>query len=273
MNKLATPKIVVKLVTVTPDMALEMLEKNTMNRNIDQKRVDKYARDMKSGRWVLNGTTIVFADDGTLLDGQHRLWAIVEADVPIQLLIVYNADKDSIVTMDIGKIRTASNIMQIERSAHSVTAAMLTKLLWLHENVDRNLAPKTCRMNVSNDDLRKFYNECKDKIECAANIAEHGAHHFVKSHMALAFCVIGCRTAYHDKLESFFETLKTGSNIGTKHPIMTLRNRLLENRMGVRELSVQETLAAYIRVWNAFVRGKDLTVIRWNATEPMPEVI
>ena len=35
MNKLATPKIVVKLVTVTPDMALEMLEKNTMNRNVD----------------------------------------------------------------------------------------------------------------------------------------------------------------------------------------------------------------------------------------------
>ena len=54
---------------------------------------------------------------------------------------------------------------------------------------------------------------------------------------------------------------------------MTLRNRLLENRLGVRSLSVQETLAAYIRVWNAYVRGKDLTTIRWNTSEPIPEVL
>ena len=273
MNKLATPKIVIKLVTVTPDMAFEMLEKNTMNRNIDEKRVRQYAKDMKGGRWQLNGTTIVFADDGTLLDGQHRLWAVTEANVPVQLLIVYNADKDSIVTMDIGKVRTASNIMQIERSTHSVTAAMLTKLLWLHDFMDSNLSPATCRMDVSNDDLRTFYNERKEMIECAANLAGHGAHHFVKSHMALAFCVIGRSTVHRDKLKSFFETLKTGSNIDMKHPIMTLRNRLLENRLKVRVLSVQETLAAYIRAWNAYVRGKDLTVIRWNAAEPMPEVL
>ena len=128
-------------------------------------------------------------------------------------------------------------------------------------------------MEVSNDSLRTFYNERKDMIEYAATIAERGGHHFVKSHMALALCVIGCHTAHRDKVKTFFETLKTGSNIGMKHPIMTLRNRLLENRLGVRSLSVQETLAAYIRVWNAYVRGKDLTTIRWNASEPMPEVL
>ena len=95
----------------------------------------------------------------------------------------------------------------------------------------------------------------------------------LKSHMALAYCVIGKNTAYRYKLKAFFDTLKTGSDIGMKHPIMTLRNRLFENRLGVRSLSVQETLAAYIRVWNAYVRGNDLTVIRWNASEPIPEVL
>lgn len=54
---------------------------------------------------------------------------------------------------------------------------------------------------------------------------------------------------------------------------MTLRTRLFDSRMRARKLSVQETLAAYIRVWNAFVRGKNLTTIRWNASEPMPEVL
>ena len=265
--------IIVKLVNVTPDMAFEMLEKNTMNRNIDEKRVRQYAKDMKSSRWAMNGSTIVFAEDGTLLDGQHRLWAVTEANVPVQLLIVYNANKDSIVTMDIGKARTASNIMQIEQSAHSVTAATLTKLLWIHDFMDCNLAPESCRMEVSNSNLRTFYNERKEMIECAANLAEHGKHPFVKSHMALAFCIIGCNTAHRDRIENFFEMLKTGACLTTSHPIMTLRTRLLNSRLKVRVLSVQETLASYIRVWNAFVRGKDLTTIRWNANEPMPEVI
>ena len=97
MNKTATPKIIVKLVTVTPDMAFEMLEKNTRNRKVDEKRVRQYAKDMKSSRWALNGSTIVIAEDGTLLDGQHRLWAVIEANVPVQLLIVYNADRKSVV--------------------------------------------------------------------------------------------------------------------------------------------------------------------------------
>ena len=273
MNKTTTPKIVVKLVTVSPEMALEMLEKNTMNRNIDQKRVDQYAQDMRCGRWQMNGTTIVFSDDGTLLDGQHRLWAVVEAKVSVPLLIVYNADKDSIVTMDIGKVRSASNIMQIDRSAHSITAATLTKLLWLHDCIDENLAPETCRMNISNKNLRSFYEEHKEMIEKAAAVAERGGHHFVKSHMALAYCLISRSTAHSDMVASFFGTLKTGAGLTAKHPILTLRARLLDNRLKVRTLSVQETLAAYIRVWNAYVRGKDLTAIRWNASESMPEVL
>ena len=43
--------------TITPEDAHEMLTHNTMNRNIDWKRVEKYAFDMKSGAWNMNGST------------------------------------------------------------------------------------------------------------------------------------------------------------------------------------------------------------------------
>ena len=272
MNENKT-EIIVEQRTITPEIAREMLTHNTMNRNVNWTHVKKYAFDMKSGAWGLNGATIVFAKDGTLLDGQNRLLAVIDANIAVDFLVVRNVDKDCIDTLDTGMARTSRHVMQIARSEHSNTAARLTKLLWLHDFIDGNLAPATCRMDVSNDSLRTFYNERKDMIEYAATVAERGGHHFVKSHMALAYCVIGKNTAYRYKLKAFFDTLKTGSDIGMKHPIMTLRNRLLENRLGVRSLSVQETLAAYIRVWNAYVRGNDLTVIRWNATEPIPEVL
>ena len=272
MNNIET-EITVEQLTITPEIAREMLTHNTMNRNIDRRRVEKYARDMKSGRWNLNGSTIVIAEDGTLLDGQNRLLAVIDANIDVDFLVVRNVDKDCIDTLDTGLTRTSRHIMQIAQSEHSKTTAVLTKLLWLHDLVDGNLAPKTCRTEVSNARLLSFYEQNKEMIEEAATVAEHGGHHFVKSHMALAYCIIGRRTNHLDKLDLFFNAVKTGANISEKHPVMTLRARLFDNRMRARKLSVQETLAAYIRVWNAFVRGKNLTTIRWNASEPMPEVL
>ena len=272
MNPSTIKKITTKVKCITPDKACRMLDKNTMNRNIDQKRVEQYARDMKSGRWTLNGSTIVIAKDGTILDGQHRLWGVIIAGVPVFFLIVYNAAKEDINTIDTGMARTSRHILQIANSKHSTTAATTTKLLWLHDNIDRDLSPETCRMNVSNFELSAFYNKRKDMIEKAASVAEH-KHPFVKSHMALAFCIIGRSTAHRDKLAEFFETLKNVAPIGPRHPIATLQAKLFNNKLKNRKMSVQETLAAYIRVWNAFVRGNDLTTIRWNASEPIPEVL
>ena len=265
--------VTIEQLTIKPEDAREMLTRNTMNRNIDWKRVEKYAFDMKSGAWNMNGSTIVFAKDGTLLDGQKRLHAVIKANVAVEFLVVRNVDKDCVDTLDTGMARTSRHIMQIARSAHSNTAARLTKLLWLHDLMDSDLAPETCQSYVSNACLLNFYDQNKDLIEQAASIAECGGHHFVKSHMALAYCIIKRKTAYRYKLDKFFETVKTGASISEKHPIMTLRARLFDNKFKVRKLSVQETLAAYIRVWNAYVRDKDLTVIRWNASEPMPEVL
>ena len=81
----------VKLVNVTPGMAVDMLRTNPECDDLNEKRIQKYARKMKSGRWKQKGTTIVFAEDGTLLRGRHRLWAVFEAGIPVQFLIAFRA--------------------------------------------------------------------------------------------------------------------------------------------------------------------------------------
>ena len=272
MNNIET-EITVEQLTITPEIAREMLTHNTMNRNIDRRRVEKYARDIKSGRWNLNGSTIVIAEDGTLLDGQNRLLAVIDANIDVDFLVVRNVDKDCIDTLDTGMARTSRHVMQIARSEHSNTAARLTKLLWLHDFIDCNLSPETCRTSVSNSCLLNFYDQNTELIEKASEIADRGGHHFVKSDMALAYCIIRRNTAYRYKLDDFFDAIKTGACLSEKHPIMTLRTRLFDNKFKVRKLSVQETLATYIRVWNAYVRDKELTTIRWNVSEPIPEVL
>jgi hypothetical protein len=48
------------LKTITPQIAREMLEKNTHNRQISKLHVDELVEEIKSGRWKINGDTICF---------------------------------------------------------------------------------------------------------------------------------------------------------------------------------------------------------------------
>jgi predicted nucleic acid-binding Zn ribbon protein len=67
------------IVYVTPEMAERWLGHNKVNRNLRNRRVDQFARDMRSGRWQLTGEAIKFGKSGNLIDGQHRLWAVIES--------------------------------------------------------------------------------------------------------------------------------------------------------------------------------------------------
>ena len=71
--------------SVTPALALEWLEKMGANRSVAQRYVEAFARDMRAGEWTLNGETIKFDVQGRLVDGQHRLWAVVQADVTVEM--------------------------------------------------------------------------------------------------------------------------------------------------------------------------------------------
>lgn len=105
-----------KIVTITPDMAKAMLEKNMeSNRRLNHQTVKRYARIMKAGGWNLTHQGIAFDDKGELIDGQHRLQAIVMANVPITMMVTYGVehrDGDAF-TIDTGTKRTTQNIIQI----------------------------------------------------------------------------------------------------------------------------------------------------------------
>ena len=70
---------------ITPMDAAKILGKNyEKNRNIRQSVVKRYANDMRSGRWSTDACPpIVIAKDGSLIDGQHRLSAVMQAGVAV----------------------------------------------------------------------------------------------------------------------------------------------------------------------------------------------
>ncbi len=99
--------------TITPKIALAMLGQNKKNRNLAKRTVTNYANQIKKGQWKLNGDAIRFAEDGTLIDGQHRLSAIIEAETPVKMSVIRDLPKDVIKTLDIGRKRTNADHMKI----------------------------------------------------------------------------------------------------------------------------------------------------------------
>ena len=109
-----------KIVTVTPDMARKMLEHNDGNRPKKKPVVARYAAVMLAGNWSLSPDGLIFGRDGRLLQGQHRLSAVIVADVPIDFVVWTNVDDNVFRVLDRGVIRTASDALGIDRKLSEV---------------------------------------------------------------------------------------------------------------------------------------------------------
>lgn len=97
----------VKIMTVTPQLARQWLDKNRENnRNVSQSRVKQYGADMKAGKWRLSDQAISFDEHGCLINGQHRLQAVIWADTSIVSLVLHNLPSEAILTLDSGKKRS-----------------------------------------------------------------------------------------------------------------------------------------------------------------------
>src|ERR1051325_30314 len=93
-------------VSATPDQARAWLEKPAKNRKISQRRVGLYAAAMKRGDWMLTNQGIAIDEFGMLIDGQHRLNAVIEADVPVELLVIRATPNRSQLVLDQGLKRS-----------------------------------------------------------------------------------------------------------------------------------------------------------------------
>jgi len=73
---------------VTPDVARALLATQANNRRVRERRVVEYARAMADGKWIAQtNQQIGVCADGRLIDGQHRLLAVILNGKPIEMEI------------------------------------------------------------------------------------------------------------------------------------------------------------------------------------------
>ena len=104
-----------KKMLVTPTLAKQMLEANTSNRRVRENVVLQYANDMISDRWKENTAEMIkVSATGVILDGQHRLYAIIKANKPIYLHIATNLPDEVFDVLDTGSRRNAADVFMVQ---------------------------------------------------------------------------------------------------------------------------------------------------------------
>jgi hypothetical protein len=104
-----------RMETITPSLAAEMLNGNTRNRRLRRSLVLQYAKDMSAGRWLETHQGIAINCDGTILDGQHRLAAIVESGVTQRMLVARGVPASSQVAMDDHARRSCADALTLDK--------------------------------------------------------------------------------------------------------------------------------------------------------------
>lgn len=98
---------------VTPELASYWLKNQVVNRRINETYVSRLVEDMKDGRWVFPGDPLKFNSDGKLIDGQHRLSAVIKSGLTISFVVLNGYVDESMLVLDLGKSRSADHVGQI----------------------------------------------------------------------------------------------------------------------------------------------------------------
>lgn len=268
-----TNKAGAQLEHITPQRAHHYLGFNTHNRNPRKRKIEAFARDMSAGRWMWNGAPIVFADDGTLLDGQNRLMAVIESGTAHDFLVVRGVDRQAQETMDTGTARKFSDALQLrgEPNAHQLAAAVRLVYLW-QKGVRRFDGGQTIATLPELSRTLEDYPDVRDAIAPADRMRR--AIRIPASAGALC-CWLFQRIDLEDA-EHFYGRVCSAEGHFSGEPIYALRASILRATASTgtshrSHLNPTLVVALTIKAWNKYRLGERVELLRFRPGGANPE--
>lgn len=254
----------VELTTITPAMADEMLEKNINNRPLNERHVQHLAREIKCGRWKVNGDTICM-NGSRLIDGQHRLSAIKLAGIPVDTLVVEGVSSDVFDTKDVGKRRSAGDTLAIlgERNTNTLAAALVL--------FDKYVTGRMlCSVRYASTELEQILDRNPDIRESVAMACSNRTPLLTSSWMAALHYLFSRKD--EDAATVFMERLRSGQGLKVGDPVYVLRERLVSNGISKAKLHSSHIGAFVVKAWNAERTGAEVRALRFGKDELFPHV-
>lgn len=240
--------------TVTPKMCVTWLEKNENNRPLNQRHVNVLTRTMKKKDWDLNGESLKFDVEGNILDGQHRMWACIEANVPFKTMLVHNLPRTAFDTIDTGRVRAAHDVLAMRGEKDTLLLVGILKHVGRYHTGTMLSTGKITNKEV--EELLDIYPTARDM-----------AHMLGRSAYRVRWCapsILGtCWYLASEKnkaaADTFFNGLIFGADLAPDSPILTLRNKFIDMKSRKdQKLDTPAKMEMVVTTWNAFRIGKTI---------------
>lgn len=262
----------IELVEITPELAHEWLGFNTHNRNVRQRVVLAYAADMTAGNWRWNGESVKFSADGTLLDGQHRLKAVVEAGIAVPMLVIRGLKNDAQETVDGGAKRKFADVLKLRDEPSPIALASICRRVTVWDGGSRGGAEVGGKYAPTNTQMLQAlerYPWLRDLALPATNVAVHCG--LPASVIGFSWWLFSQLDGGSDDAEFFFARLGDGQGLVKGDPIYELRKAADNSRSVKGERSERYLTAILIKAWNAYRDGAKVGLLRFRPGGAAPE--
>jgi hypothetical protein len=239
------------------------LEHNKLNRPLNDPHVQRIARQIVAGKWKFNGDTIKISATDDVLDGQHRLWAIIEAKKAVETVIVYGIDRAAFATIDtLRRPRSGADVLSlcgIELNKVIVATALQWLVRWQRNCLPTYKAPSN---RVENSDIEDAFAahpeivQAVDRVRSLREIANRGM-------LAFFYYVLANRDPA--LAERMVDTLADPTAVGVNDPFFRLRGHLIaEKDRGSRRKDPLISIALAIKAANAAHAKKTIQLLHWR---------
>lgn len=288
-----------ELIQVTPDLAAKWLElppaklgdgTSIIQRTVAQHWVDEIAGWIERGEWVTTPEGLIFANTGALLDGQHRLWAVVQTGATVPMRAWFNIDPEVFAVLNQGRRRTNAHVLQTAGETNTFILSSAAKLLHCYlgriEGVPELSTWKTwSSWHQTPQQMRTLlgpsiegnpfsgHGALRDSVGPGGAMVG-GAVHGVRAAGVVAHYLITSTWDDQDAVNSYVEGLRTGLDLTKGAPAHTVREWLIRNKPVRGSSKRDQQLLVILRGWRSHVKGRTLTYLKKldeDDFEPMPK--
>lgn len=261
----------IRFMTITPAIATTLLDHNTNNRKRSQADTTDWAGEMDSGNWLTTHQGIAFDRNKVLLDGQHRLTAVVESGAQVRMPVAVGLDPKVFAVIDAGRPRRAADALYMIGEKDTLVLSAAARLAYMYEN--GLLEAGRFRMKVHNDAQVAYVRDHSEELHKAITWATHNEKTGFK--MTRGAAVVGHMLLYrkcgkdNELVNTFLHGVGTGLNLATADdPRNALRRVILNDVRRDRFFH----LALFIKAWNAYANGRKVSILVWKTGERYPAI-
>jgi hypothetical protein len=266
--------------SITPELAVKYLDSMVSNRNLQMALVRRLARAISVGQWTL-GQPILFDEHGQLMDGQHRLRAVILSGEAVDFVVLRGLEARVMAHIDIGKGRSLPDLLKMAgyNKNTAALACIVRAIVCMERGAKNPIQIHNTQPYPTHDDLiQRIQNDAQLRRAVKYSVGRMGPLGRLMRSQAAFGWLIYCALVGLDNFSIFenFVLVAIGSKPPTADddPAWKLCQRLTRPERATRKTPAVVRTGLTVKAWNAYCYGMPIRTLVYRpvgaGAEPFP---